>query len=81
MSRQIIPTWLVISIIVIGFGVAGRMDYEEEVRKEMARVEWVKARCLDLAKKESAWVNKRPDGSIACAKYKGANLAFAGVSK
>lgn len=73
--------WIVAAILIVGFGIVCQMDYEEEVRKEMARVEWVKARCLDLAKKESAWVNKRPDGSIACAKYKGANLAFAGVSK
>lgn len=76
-----VRAWIVAAILIVGFGIVGQMDYEEEARKEMARVEWVKARCLDLAKKESAWVNKRPDGSISCAKYKGANLAFAGVSK
>ena len=76
-----VRAWIVAAILIVGFGIVGRMDYEEEVRKEIARVEWVKAKCLDLAKKESAWVSKRPDGSIACAKYKGANLAFAGVSK
>lgn len=76
-----VRAWIVAAILIVGFGIVGQMDYEEEVRKEMARVEWVKAKCLDLAKKESAWVSKRPDGSISCAKYKGANLAFAGVSK
>lgn len=73
--------WIVAAILIVGFCIVGEKDYQEAVQREMARVEWVKARCLDLAKKESAWVNKRPDGSISCAKYKGANLAFAGVSK
>ena len=74
-------TALCLIAIAIGFGIVGRIDYDEEVQREVARLEWAKEKCLDLARKESAWVSKRSDGSISCAKYKGANLAFMGNTK
>lgn len=74
-------TALCLVAILAGFLVVGEMDYQDAVQREVARLEWAKEKCLDLARKESAWVSKRSDGSISCAKYKGANLAFMGNTK
>lgn len=83
-------TTLILALLLIAYGVVGRMDYEDalaidEERQELA--EWLQQNCVPNKPHQRSVSEMRSDGSIQCAKYENAGgqqvprLIFAEVRK